>query len=119
MNHLICSVAFLLLWIATTVAAPAPFPRPPRAKQQLTLDQLERQLRERGIQLTDVKRDGPRAWIIIFPNRREGCLVGAPRTRSLRFEADDLPGAIRAFLRWYRVEDERRLKLLRAARAIP
>jgi hypothetical protein len=109
----------LLLSLAPSVAAPAPFPKPARPKEPPTLAQLERQLRERGIRIIDVNRVGPNTWVVTFPDSRAGCLVGRPPTRSLRFEAPDLVNAMNAFLQWWRERDERRLRQLRAVGAIP
>jgi hypothetical protein len=119
MNRLACSSGALLLWVATAAAAPAPLPKPERPGERFTPGQLERQLRERGVRATDVKRVGPRAWVVTCPESGAGSLVGPPPPRSVRVEAPDRPAAIRAFLKWSRKEDERRLRELQAARAIP
>jgi hypothetical protein len=118
MNHATCSLGVLLLWMATAVAAPAPFPRPARAERQLTVEQLERQLEQRGIRVTDVKQVGPSTWVVTFPEFRGGCLVGRPPTGSVRVEAPNHTRAVHAFLHWYREQEEQRLRLLRAVGAI-
>jgi hypothetical protein len=113
MKRLVGSLSVLLLWSGTTGAAPAPFPK------LLTLSQLERQLRERGVQLSDVKQTGPKTWAVTCPDCRAGCLVGGPFKRTVRVEAPDRLGAIKAFLQWSREQEQRRLRDLRAAGAIP
>jgi hypothetical protein len=119
MRCLLCACGALLLCTATTVAAPAPFPKPVRSRQHFSLEFLQRQLCDRGIRLTDINQVGPSTWVVTFPDSRGGCLVGRPPTRSLRIEAPDRAKAITVFLSWWREQDERRLRELRARGAIP
>jgi hypothetical protein len=114
MNRLACSLGALLLCLAATVAAPVPFPKPSSAQEHLTLAQLERQLRERGVEVADVKPAGPKTWVVTFPEFRMGCGVGGPFKGNLQVNAPDRIGAIRAFLQWYRDQEEQRLRKLRA-----
>jgi hypothetical protein len=118
MNHLACSLGALLLCLSISAAAPVPFPKPGRAQQSLALAQLERQLRERGVAMADVKPAGPRSWVVTFPEFRMGCGVGGPFKGKLQVAAPDRIGAIRAFLQWYRDQEEQRLRKLRALGAV-
>lgn len=115
------SVAFLL-FISMTFSAPAPFSKPGRSMEQYTVDELTKELRERGMDVAEVKRIGPKDWVVKFTATRAqgGCLTGVlGKQFSSRVEAKDGAGALRVLLKSCREEDEQRERRLRALGLIP
>ncbi len=117
----VASAAFvLLLSFAAAGGAPAPMPRSKGGTGQARLHSLKRELRERGVSVTDVSRADADAWVVRFTTTRAACPVGLEgKVFSSRIEARDREEALKKMLRRCREEDEATTRRLRAFRLIP